>query len=168
MPSSSAMSVRNTAQSSMTRCQSLFNRDRRDTSVTSTRPTSPSPIAATRRWKPVRMWLPAPDKPRSSSMTSIRRWPAHLLRPFGELVLPTRALLVDQHLPRGRLPDVDECAQVDVAGLDFGRDGVHGTAPLARRFAPASPGAAAAAARLQQLGPQQDHVPPRLGPEAAP
>src|SRR5215208_3269833 len=72
MPSSSAMSVRNTAQSSMTRCQSLFNRDRRDTSVTSTRPTSPSPIAATRRWKPVRMWLPAPDRPRSSSMTSIR------------------------------------------------------------------------------------------------
>src|SRR3954469_12304564 len=76
-----------------------------------------------------------------------RRRPAHLLCPVGELVLSTRALLVDQHLPRGRLPDVDECAQAEVAGLDLGRDGVHGTAPLARRLAPASPGAAAAAAR---------------------
>src|SRR3954465_14769134 len=95
-----------------------------------------------------------------------RRWPAPLLPPFGKLVLPTRALLVDQHLPRGRLPDVDECAQAEVAGLDFGRGGVHGTAPLARRFAPASPRAAAAAAR-STAGPRS--AAPRAGgrPRAA-
>ena len=63
------MSVRNTAQSSMTRCQSLFRRDSRETSVTMTMPTSPRPIAATKRWKPRRRWLLAPDKPRSSSIT---------------------------------------------------------------------------------------------------
>jgi len=38
-----------TAQSSRTRCQSLLRRESRETSVTRTNPTSPSPIAETRR-----------------------------------------------------------------------------------------------------------------------
>src|SRR3954469_16965156 len=55
------MSVRNTAHSSMTGCQPLFRRDNREISVTRTMPTSPRPIAATKRWKPRRCWLLAPD-----------------------------------------------------------------------------------------------------------
>ena len=97
-------------------------------------PTSPRPIAATSRWKPARAGCSAPDRPRSSSITcDLRRRPAHLPRPFGELVLPTRALLVHQDLPRRRLADVDDGLQPQVTRLDLGRDGVHGTAPLAVR-----------------------------------
>ena len=82
----------------------------------------------------------------------LRRWPAHLPRPLGELILPPGALLIGLHLPRRRLAHVDDGAQAQVARLDLGRDGIHGTALLARAPVPARPEAGAAAG-LSRAGP---------------
>src|SRR3954466_10689577 len=123
MPSSSAMSVRNTAQSSMTRCQSLFRRDSRETSVTMTMPTSPRPIAATRRWKPRRRWLPAPDKPGPPRAAASRQpevvvdhpdrrlRPAHLPGAARQVILAAGALLVVLDLLRRGPAGVEDGAQ---------------------------------------------------------
>src|SRR3954468_24634859 len=124
------MSVRNTAHSSMTRCQSLFRRERRETSVTSTRPTSPRPIAATRRWKPRRCWLAGSRQAEvviDDADVGVR--PAHLPRPLDQSVLAAGALLVGEHLLRRRLPDVDEGAQTGVARLHLGRAAHGASAP---------------------------------------
>src|SRR5271157_601927 len=71
-PSSSRMSVSLSAQSSSSRCQSVLLRASRDTSNPSTIPTRPRLTSVTRRWKPSRSAAPAPDCPRSQSMTTIR------------------------------------------------------------------------------------------------
>jgi hypothetical protein len=70
MPSSSKMSVSASAQISSNRCQSVELRARRETSRPITNPTRPSPTSATSRWKPDRASADAPERPKSSSITT--------------------------------------------------------------------------------------------------
>src|SRR5215470_17725851 len=65
------MSVSVRPQRSSRRYQSALLRARRDTSSPSTIPTCPSATSAVRRAKPLRSTIPAPDRPRSSSITTI-------------------------------------------------------------------------------------------------
>src|SRR4051812_22678094 len=63
-------------------CQSRQERARRETSIPRTRPTWPRPTSATRRWKPGLSEVEAPERPRSSSMTTTwsRRQPSRQAR----------------------------------------------------------------------------------------
>src|SRR4051794_4264760 len=81
------MSVSNRAQISSSWCQSRQERASRDISTPSTRPTRPSPTSATSRWNPGRTSAEAPERPRSSSMTTTRSraqpsWPARPARAY--------------------------------------------------------------------------------------
>src|SRR5262245_37995784 len=72
MPSASPISVSVRPARSMSRCQSALLRASRETSRPSTRPTRASATSAVSRAKPDRATAPAPERPRSSSMTTIR------------------------------------------------------------------------------------------------
>src|SRR4051794_18939104 len=81
------MSVSNRAQISSSWCQSRQERASRDIATPSTRPTRPSPTSATSRWNPGRTSAEAPERPRSSSMTTTRSraqpsWPARSARAY--------------------------------------------------------------------------------------
>lgn len=71
-PSSSQISVWDSADSSSSRCQSALLRARRETSSPSTMPACPIATSVTKCWKPSRPAACAPDRPRSLSITCTR------------------------------------------------------------------------------------------------
>src|SRR6478609_2066296 len=75
MPSASMSNAPTTLQNSSNVCQSRPLRARRDASMLSTAPTSPSHSKPSNRSKPGRS-VPEPERPRSSSMTSTRSHPS--------------------------------------------------------------------------------------------
>src|SRR3954467_9933084 len=136
MPSVSPMSVRNTAHISSNWCQSRQERARRETSIPRTRPTWPRPTSATRRWKPGLSEVEAPERPRSSSMTTTwaRRArapkistdtdaraapPAEPAGAIRQTILEARRFPVLLNLAQGRLADVDNRVAIAMAGLDL-------------------------------------------------
>ena len=90
------------------RYQSALLRASREDSSDSTIPALPSPTSATRSEKPLRPWAEAPERPRSSSTTTI--WcsaqPSSPGTP-GQVVLPEQALGVADRLDQRRLADID-------------------------------------------------------------
>src|ERR1700712_2106610 len=149
------MRVRNTAQSSITLCQSLLRRDRRDTSVTSTIPTSPNPDRRNQSLKARALIAARARHPQIIiNDLHLRRHPPHVSRPLGQLILPPRALLVLDELALRRLPHIDHGLQTQVTRFQLRagqhRD-VHGTVPLVRRGRPDADGAVAAPSRPSRL-----------------
>ena len=71
-PSVSASNVPASAHSSISWYQSRPQGASRDMSIPTTKPTCPSEISVNSRWNPGRSVVPAPERPRSSSMTTTR------------------------------------------------------------------------------------------------
>ena len=132
-PSESPMSVSVTAHSSRSRYQSALLRARRLTSRPRMIPTRPRAISAARRANPLRSAVPEPERPRSSSMTTICSTPSRVPAPARRACTRRGRLAVAPELRR-RLADVEIALRRRRAGptVSGHSSGVASTGPRRR------------------------------------
>src|SRR5215469_9879687 len=105
----------------MRRYHSALLRAKRETFRPSTRPTRASATSAVSRAKPERVAVPPPERPRSSSMTTIRSaGQPELADLAGERVLPLSRFAIVLDLSGARLTQINDGMAREMARRDFG------------------------------------------------